>query len=189
MSGRPSEAPDRRLIDGSAPRTPEQLYARLDALGVGYDVLEHEPVHTVDEARRIRGDLADGAHVKNLFLRDRPGRMWLLTVERELGLDLKALRGPLGARGSLSFGSRRRLMQRLGLEPGAVSPFAVLNDVEGVVQVVLDAALLAAPRLHLHPLRNHLTVSVSPAGLLRFLEAEGHPPLRLAAEGEGWVTS
>lgn len=163
-----------RLIDGSAPRSPEQLYRMLDALGVDYRVLEHQPVRTVDEARTIRGDLEQGAHVKNLFLRDRPGRMWLLTVERDLELDLKGLREPLGARGSLSFGSRRRLMERLGLEPGAVSPLAIVNDVEGVVQVVLDEALARAPLVHLHPLRNHLTVSLAPADLERFLVAQGH---------------
>ncbi len=184
MTGRPGSgdgdgAVEPRLIDGSARWCPEQLYEALDALSIEYRVLEHGPVRTVDEAREIRGDLENGAHVKNLFLRDRPGRMWLLTVERDLELDLKGLREPLGARGSLSFGSRRRLMERLGLEPGAVSPLAIVNDVEGVVQVVLDEALARAPLVHLHPLRNHLTLSIAPRDLARFLGARGHGPLWL----------
>jgi Ala-tRNA(Pro) deacylase len=168
--------PERRLADGTSPAGPTELLARLAALGIAARTVDHAPVFTVEQARRTKGDLP-GAHTKNLFLRDKPGRrMWLVCVEAERDVDLRALPERIGARPRLSFGSEERLMRYLGVTAGAVSPFAVINDTGNAVQVVLDRALLDADLVNLHPLDNARTTAVTPADLVRFLEAEAHPP-------------
>lgn len=164
------------LDDGTTPTTTEALLRRLEELGIRARTVEHPPVFTVEEARRYKGDLP-GAHTKNLFLRDKPGkRMWLMCVMADRDVDLRALPPLIGAKPRLSFGSEERLMRYLGITPGAVSPFAIVNDHGGRVHVVLDRALLASDIVNLHPLDNARTTAIAPADLLRFLEAEGHPP-------------
>ncbi|HVO35981.1 MAG TPA: prolyl-tRNA synthetase associated domain-containing protein [Gemmatimonadales bacterium] len=152
--------------------TSDGLLARLGELGISVRTVEHPPVFTVDEARRYRGDLP-GTHTKSLFLRDKKGAMWMVVCLENRALDLKDLAGRLGAK-HLSFGSPERLLRHLGVIPGAVSPFAVINDAERVVQVVLDREVLARDPVNLHPLDNAKTTAISAADLLRFLEAEGH---------------
>lgn len=166
---------DEKLADGSAPRGPDDLLARLDELGIPHSTMTHPPVFTVDQAMEKRG-LIPGAHSKNLFLRDKKGTMWIVSCLESRELDLKALAPRIGARQRLSFGSERRLMEYLGLTPGAVSPLAVINDVAGAVGVVLDRGLLEDPPVNFHPLDNRMTTSLQPEDLIRFLEAEGHPP-------------
>ncbi len=168
-------------MTNSAPTTPLRpdpatLFQRLDALGVAHRTHRHPPVFTVEEAKALRGELP-GAHIKNLFLRDKRKRIWLVTALEERRIDLKALRHALGAAGSLSFGDPALLMEVLGVIPGAVTPFGVINDRQGRARIVLDAALDSAPLINAHPLRNDMTTAVSPEGLRAFLEAENHPPL------------
>jgi Ala-tRNA(Pro) deacylase len=151
------------------------VLARLEALGIAYTLHRHPPVHTVDEAKALRGDIG-AAHVKNLFLRDKKARMWLLTVLEDRPLDLRALRDVLGARGSPSFGSPERLATYLGVEPGSVTPLAAINDTGGHVQVLLDAALRGRALLGVHPNHNAATVTLSAPDLVRYLESTGHPP-------------
>jgi Ala-tRNA(Pro) deacylase len=154
--------------------TSDELLARLAGLGIAARTVEHPPVFTVEEARRHRGDLP-GTHTKSLFLRDKKGAMWLVVCLEDRAVDLKALAGRLGAK-HLSFGSPDRLMRHLGVIPGAVSPFAVVNDAERVVKVVLDREVLARDPVNLHPLDNAKTTAIGAAELLRFLEAVGHGP-------------
>jgi len=168
---------DARLADGGAPATPEALLARLAELGIRHETFSHAPVFTVEEAKAERGALG-GAHIKNLFLRNKKGAMWLVTCLEDRPIDLKALGQRLGA-GRLSFGSAERLMRHLGVIAGAVTPFAVINDKAGAVRVALDQALLDIDPVNAHPLTNAMTTSVAPGDLLRFLEAEGHAPLLL----------
>jgi Ala-tRNA(Pro) deacylase len=163
-----------RLVNGDPPATPEALLDRLAALGVATRTVTHPPVFTVDQARRLRGDLP-GAHTKSLFLRDKKGAMWLVTCLEHRTVDLHALAARIGAK-RLSFGSPERLMAYLGVIPGAVSPFAVINDVGGAVRVVLDRALLDDETVNLHPLDNARTTAIATRDLVRFLEAEGHAP-------------
>ena len=151
-----------------------ELLARLDALGIATRTVEHPPVFTVEEARRHRGDLP-GTHTKSLFLRDKKDAMWMVVCVESRALDLKDLARRLGAR-HLSFGSPERLLRYLGVIPGAVSPFAVVNDTGRAVQVVLDREVLARDPVNLHPLDNAKTTAIAGADLLRFLEAEGHAP-------------
>lgn len=154
------------------------LFARLGELGIQHATIEHPPLYTVEQSRELRGDLP-GAHIKNLFLRDKKRRMWLLTVLEDREIDLKALRGRIGAQGTLSFGSAELLIETLGVIPGAVTPFAVINDKAGNVTMVLDKALLGVDPVNAHPLRNDRTTAIAPSDLLHFLEAENHAPVFL----------
>jgi Ala-tRNA(Pro) deacylase len=163
-----------RLADGTEPRTPEDLFRRLEELGIATQTTEHPPVFTVDEAKALRGEI-EGCHTKNLFLRNKKGAMWLVVCPEDRSLDLKSLANRLGT-GRLSFGNAERLMKYLGVIPGAVSPFAVLNDGGRQVRVVLDRALLGAEVLNFHPLDNAMTTAIHPDDFVRFLEAERHPP-------------
>lgn len=157
------------------PTSPEAVFARLDALSIAHRTFNHPPVYTVEQAKALRGEIA-GAHIKNLFLRDKKKRIWLVTALEDRRIDLKALKRRLGASGSLSFGNAELLMEVLGVEPGAVTPFGIINDAEGRAQVVLDKGVLASEPVNAHPLRNDMTTAVSADGLLQFLDAEGHSP-------------
>ncbi len=153
--------------------TSEQLFERLAGLGIATKTTHHPPLHTVAESQSLRGELP-GGHVKNLFLRDKKRRLWLVTVLEDRPIDLKALRRRIGAQGTLSFGSAELLAEVLGVEAGAVTPFGVINDTERRVTVILDRALLARDPVNCHPLVNHMTTAIAPDALLRFLDACGH---------------
>ncbi len=156
------------------PLTPEELLARLDAAGIATSTVHHPPVFTVEEAKRHRGELA-GGHVKNLFLRNKKGAMWLVVAAEDRPIDLKQLGARLGI-GNLSFASPERLATYLGVIPGAVTPFAVVNDTGLAVGVILDRELLAHERVHCHPLTNAMTTAIAPADLIAFLGSTGHAP-------------
>jgi Ala-tRNA(Pro) deacylase len=162
--------------DTAADATPAEtaLFNRLGELGIKTVTVSHPPVFTVDEAKRLRGSLP-GGHCKSLFLRNKKAEMWLVVTLEDRVLDLKLLGERIGA-GRVSFGSAERLMQYLGVIPGAVTPFAILNDRERLVRVVLDAEMMRHTPLNYHPLRNDRTTAITPEDLVRFLEAEGHPP-------------
>ena len=162
------------MNEPSSPASAEDLICYLEELGVETSTVEHPAVFTVDEARSVRGDLP-GAHSKSLFLRNKKGRMWLVVTLEDRPIDLKDLGERLGA-GRLSFGSPDRLMRCLGVIPGAVTPFATINDHEGVVQVALDDQMMQQEPLNFHPLDNTKTTAISAEGLLRFLESTGHTP-------------
>lgn len=154
--------------------TPAAFIEYLDSLGIAHRSFEHAPVYTVQESKQMRGKL-EGAHVKNLFLRNKKGGMWLVTCLEDRQIDLKRLAERLGA-GRFSFGSAERLMRFLGVVPGAVTAFAVINDSGGSVKLALDKDLLESPLINLHPLTNAMTTAISPADLLRFLDSVDHAP-------------
>ena len=153
---------------------PQQLFARLDQLGIAHRTVEHPPVFTVEEAKALRGNLP-GHHIKNLFLRNKKEEMWLVVALEDRAIDLKRLGEVLGA-GRLSFGSPDRLRRVLGVEPGSVTPFAVANDSERSVTLVLDRALREGGPVNAHPLTNTMTTAIDFADLSRFFEATGHTP-------------
>jgi Ala-tRNA(Pro) deacylase len=155
-------------------QSPQQLFARLQELGIAQRTVEHPPVFTVEEAKARRGDLP-GHHVKNLFLRNKKEEMWLVVALEDRAIDLKRLGEALGA-GRLSFGSPERLRRHLGIEPGSVTPLALINDQARAVRLALDRALADGGPVNVHPLVNTMTTAVTPAGLLRFFEAIGHSP-------------
>jgi Ala-tRNA(Pro) deacylase len=168
MNDTPTPAP------AAQPTTPDQLLARLAELGLTTRTVTHPPVFTVEEAKALRGELP-GAHIKNLFLRDKKGKMWLVVAEEDRPIDLKALGEALGG-ARLSFGSAERLMTYLGVIPGAVTPFGIVNDRENRVQVVIDKDLLDHDPVNCHPLCNDRTTAISPRDLLAFFAACGHKP-------------
>jgi Ala-tRNA(Pro) deacylase len=157
------------------PASPDELFAYLDSLGITHPTVSHPAVFTVEEARTRRGQVA-GGHTKNLFLRDKKGALFLVVASEDAMIELKSLHRLLGASGRFSFGSAEIMRELLGVEPGSVTPFAVVNDKAGLVTVILDAAMLAHAVLNFHPLVNTATTTISRGGLLKFLEASGHPP-------------
>jgi Ala-tRNA(Pro) deacylase len=154
--------------------TPQHLFACLAALGIAHHTVEHAPVFTVEEAKTHRGELP-GHHIKNLFLRNKKEEMWLVVALEDRVVDLKRLGEVLSA-GRLSFGSAERLGKYLGVEPGSVTPFAVINDTSHHVRLVLDRGLQRDGPVNAHPLTNTMTSALSLADLLRFFEATGHKP-------------
>lgn len=157
------------------------LFEQFDTLGIAYQTHHHEAVFTVEESQALRGVLP-GAHIKNLFLRDKKKRLWLVTALEDRPIDLKALRRRLEAKGNLSFGSAELLRDVLGVIPGAVTPFGAINDQDGRATVVLDRGIFDHVLVNAHPLRNDRTTAVAPEDLVRFLEACAHSPLIMDLE-------
>ncbi len=163
------------------PASEADLMARLADLGIATTTLRHPPLFTVEESQRHRGDLP-GGHAKNLFLKDKKGALWLVVAREDLKLDLNRLDGRLGS-ARLSFGKPELLLEVLGVVPGSVTPFALINDTTQRVTVVLDAGLMAQDPLHFHPLTNEATTRIAGPDLLRFIAACGHVPRTLRLEG------
>ena len=154
------------------PTTPEALMTLLDDLGITYKVFNHPPLRTVEDSKGYRDGMI-GMHVKNLYLRDRKKRNFLLVAEEDRIVDLKAIHVDLES-DRLSFGSADRLFEMLGVRPGAVSPFTIVNDPELKVKFCIDSALLDADMLYFHPLVNDMTLGVTPAALRTFIAHVGH---------------
>ncbi len=155
-----------------------ELLAWLDHLGIAHSTVAHASLRTVADSKRWRGTLA-GGHVKNLFLRDKKGGYWLLVALEDTQIDLRRVAQLLDAP-RLSFAKAEELDALLGIQPGAVSPLALVHDTARRVQVVLDAALFSISPLNFHPLRNDRTTAIASADLLTFLAATGHAPQILA---------
>jgi Ala-tRNA(Pro) deacylase len=161
-------------MNAISPLTPEQLYRMLDDQGIDYELAHHKPLMTVEDARSIRsGADTDEGQIKNLFLKNRKGAMWLLTLHENRAIDLKQTASALGAK-RFSFCSADRLMQYLGVTAGAVSPLALLNDTNAEVSFYVDEALLGDRAIHVHPLHNQATVSLDVSDMLEFLAGHGH---------------
>ena len=154
----------------------DRCLRRLAELGIEATTHDHPAVFTVAESADIKAALP-GAHSKNLFLKDKKGRLFLLSACHSTPVDLKRLHEVIGANGRVSFGSAELLGEVLGVEPGSVTPFGVMNDEAGRVTVVLDAAMMEWDLLNFHPLVNTKTTTVGRDDLLRFLRASGHEPI------------
>jgi len=152
--------------------SPQQLFDRLAELGIVHRTVEHEAVFTVEQAKQHRGVLP-GHHIKNLFLRNKKEEMWLVVALEDRAIDLKRLGEVLGA-GRLSFGSPERLKTWLGVEPGSVTPLAVINDTQHKVTLVLDRGLAEGGPINAHPLTNTMTSAIALPDLQRFFAATGH---------------
>ncbi|WP_024588255.1 prolyl-tRNA synthetase associated domain-containing protein [Aliihoeflea sp. 2WW] len=160
------------------PKTQDDLFNMLAELGIPVETVEHPPLFTVDESQSLRGQIA-GGHTKNLFLKDKKDRFFLLTVEETAEVDLKQVHHVIGASSRVSFGKPEKLMEYLGVIPGAVTAFGAINDAGGNVTFVLDAALMAHETINAHPLVNTATTSIRADDLVKFLRAAGHEPLIL----------
>lgn len=156
--------------------TPQEasVVARLNELGIAFTRHEHPPVATVEEASAHWAGI-DATHCKNLFLRNQKGnRHYLVVLTASKKADLRAVADQIGD-GKLSFASPERMMTYLGVTPGSVSPFGLINDREHAVRVALDKDFEQAARLAFHPNINTLTFTISAADFARFLTACGNP--------------
>ncbi|MGS1094842.1 prolyl-tRNA synthetase associated domain-containing protein [Aquamicrobium terrae] len=160
------------------PKTEDELYAFLADLGIMVSTTRHPPLFTVADSQALRGTIA-GAHTKNLFLKDKKDNFFLVTVDEDAEVDLKQIHHLIGAASRVSFGKPEMLMELLGVVPGAVTVFGLINDTQGRVKTVLDAALMENDIVNGHPLTNEATSSIRSADLLRFIEATGHEPVIL----------
>jgi Ala-tRNA(Pro) deacylase len=168
-------------------KTRDDLFALFDALGVAHRTLEHAAVFRVGEGDEIKAALP-GGHTKNLFLKDAKGQLWLVSALQDAVIDLKRLPGAIGS-ARLSFGSAQALEDALGVTPGSVTAFALINDPDHRVRFVLDAGLAAANLVNFHPLVNTATTAISQGGFRRFLAALGVNPIVIDFAAAGARTS
>jgi Ala-tRNA(Pro) deacylase len=161
------------------PATKEDLFARLAELGIKSVTTEHPPLFTVEQSQALRGRIA-GPHTKNLLLRDKKKERIILVVAHEdAAIDLKRFHTLVGC-ARLSFASPELLMETLGVPPGSVTPFALINDAEHRVELIVDEALLRNDILNFHPLTNDATTTIAREDFLRFLDSCSHPPRVMA---------
>ncbi|MDX8467776.1 prolyl-tRNA synthetase associated domain-containing protein [Mesorhizobium sp. VK23B] len=160
------------------PKTEAELYAFLADLGISVSTVRHPPLFTVADSQALRGEIP-GGHTKNLFLKDKKDNFFLVTVGEEAEVDLKQIHHLIGAAGRVSFGKPEMLMELLGVIPGAVTVFGLINDTAGRVKVVLDQELMSHEVINGHPLTNEATTTIAAADLVRFVEATGHDPVIL----------
>ncbi len=155
--------------------TPKDLYEYLNKMGIEVTTVEHPPLFTIDDSQKLRGEIV-GGHTKNLFLKDKKDNYFLVTVEDDAIVDLKSIQHVIGAASRVSFGKPEKLMEYLGVIPGSVTTFGVINDHEHKVQVILDAALMKHDIINCHPLTNEATSAITRDDLIAFLRSTGHEP-------------
>lgn len=160
------------------PATRAELFAFLEKLGIITETFDHEPVFTVDEAKKVH-DNVPGGHCKNLFCKDEKGLLWLIVALEDSTIDLKAAPAKIGSK-RLSFGKAELLMEVLGVAPGSVTPFSLINDKLTRVNVILDEAMMKLDQLNFHPLQNDATMTIAAPDLLTFIKACGHNPRIIA---------
>jgi Ala-tRNA(Pro) deacylase len=163
--------------------TPDDLFAFLDQYGIAHSTVTHPPLFTVEQSRALRGQIP-GGHTKNLFLKDKKGALFLVVTLEDAAIDLKGLHRLLDASGRFSFSSADLMRETLGVEPGSVTPFGVLNDSEKRVSVILDETMMTHATLNCHPLVNTMTTAIARDNLVKFLRATGHEP-RIVAVSVG----
>jgi Ala-tRNA(Pro) deacylase len=163
------------------PASRADLVLCLEQLGIATETVEHPPLFTVEQSRALRGEIA-GGHTKNLFLKDKKDRVFLVVAEEDAEIDMKSLHRRIGS-GRLSFGRAELLMELLGVIPGAVTPFGAINDTAGRVTIILDSGLMRHELLNFHPLDNTATTTIGRDEMVVFLRHTGHEPQILAVAG------
>jgi Ala-tRNA(Pro) deacylase len=157
------------------PATRIDLFEFLDNLGIAHDTKDHAPIFTVDDGKDIKASMP-GGHTKNLFLKDKAGRLFLISALGDTPIKINKLHPVIGCK-RLSFGKPDLLLEHLGVTPGSVTAFSIINDKTRAVTFILDKALLDHDILNFHPLLNDATTAVSSQDLLRFAKAAHHDPL------------
>ncbi|MCO5071507.1 MAG: prolyl-tRNA synthetase associated domain-containing protein [Rhizobiaceae bacterium] len=155
------------------PATPDDLFSYLRNLGIETTTISHPPLFTVADSQHLRGEIA-GGHTKNLFLKDKKDNFFLITADENAAIDLKSVHKTIGAASRVSFGKPEALLELLGVTPGAVTLFALLNDTSGRVKFYLDESLLDHDVINAHPLTNDATTSIRADDMRRFVAATGH---------------
>jgi len=155
--------------------TRTDLEAFFTREGIGHVTHDHPAVFRVGEGEEIKAAIP-GAHTKNLFLKDAKDQLWLISARDTTQIDLKRLHTVIGS-ARLSFGNTALMEETLGVTPGSVTAFALINDKDRRVRFVLDRALAEADQVNFHPLTNTATSGVSAQGFRKFLAAVGVRPL------------
>ena len=153
------------------------LFAKLNALNITHKTHDHTPIFTVADGAHIKTSLP-GGHTKNLFLKDKSGALFLVCALGDTEIAVNRLHKDLGCK-RLSFGKAELLLDTLGVTPGSVTVFAVMNDIAGAVTLVLDAALLDYDIVNFHPMKNNATTALSSADMIKFAKAVNHDPIIL----------
>jgi Ala-tRNA(Pro) deacylase len=156
------------------PASRDALFERFKTLGIETRTLEHAPVFTVEQAKLVHDDMP-GGHCKNLFCKDEKGVLWLIVALEDAVINLKAAPAKIGSK-RLTFGKPELLMEVLGVEPGSVTPFGLINDKDNRINVILDEAMMRQTPLNYHPLKNDATTSITPDDLITFIKSCGHSP-------------
>ncbi len=170
--------------DNDMPASRDDLMDFFASQEIEVTTYDHPPVFTVEESGELH-DKIPGGHTKNLFLKDKKGRLFLIVLLHDATVDLKRIHSIIGAQGRVSFGNADVLMEVLGVIPGSVTPFALINDREAQrVTPVFDAAMMQHDRLNYHPLSNDASTTISRDDLLKFVAACGHSPAVLAVSSE-----
>lgn len=152
------------------------LFKRLDALGIAHRTVEHPPIFTVEEGRGFKASMP-GGHSKNLFLKDKKDRLFLAVAHCDTPVDIVGYGRAAGSKGRLSFGRPELMTATMGVIPGAVTPFALINETaRALTEVAVDTALLGHEDVWFHPLENNASTALSPADLLKFIRACGFEP-------------
>jgi Ala-tRNA(Pro) deacylase len=155
--------------------TPAELFAFLDAQGIQHRTIEHKPLFTVEDGAGV-WDKLEGLHCKNLFLKDKKDQVWLVSMPGDKRADINRLEKRVGAP-RMSFGKPELLLEVLGMTPGSVTPFALMNDTQKRVKVIFDAEMMEAETVNFHPLHNAASTSLLSKDLLKFARALGYEPL------------
>ena len=156
------------------PTSPESLFNLLKDLKIEFKVFEHPPLFTVNDAKKYRENMR-GFHTKNLFLRDKKKRSYLVIAHEDSVIDLNLLAEKISS-SRLSFGSKERLFEELGVFPGAVTPLSVVNNKKKDIKIFLDAKMFGHDTIFCHPLVNDRTISISYNSLLTFFHYLGLSP-------------
>lgn len=156
------------------PKTRADLMSFFDKLGISTTTEDHQPVFTVEEAQKVHGNI-EGGHCKNLFCKDEKGGLWLIVALEDAHIDLKAAKDKISSK-RLTFGKPELLLEILGIEPGSVTPFGLINDINVKTNVILDEAMMRHQKLNFHPLKNDATTTIAAPDLITFIKACGHSP-------------
>ena len=155
------------------PTSSGDLLTFFDRNDIPYELYEHKPVFTVEESQALKQTIP-GTDCRNLFLRDKKKQMYLVVAANETQLDLKKLESLIESK-RLSFGSEERLWQYLGVRPGSVCPFSIINDRGSEVSLILDQHMMQSPLVNFHPMENHMSISLTPDDLIKFIDLCDHP--------------
>ena len=156
------------------------LEQHLTDLNIRFDTHEHPAVYTVEQAQQHCSHIP-GCHCKNLFLKTKKKQLWLIVLEDSTTIDLKQLANLVGVK-AWSFASPERLMEHLGVEPGSVTPFALINDPDKLINLAIETKILGAESVNFHPLTNTATLNITSTGLREFLQSTGHVPNEISCD-------
>jgi Ala-tRNA(Pro) deacylase len=159
------------------PATPQELFAFFDKLGIAHSTVEHKPLFTVEDGRDVWHAIP-GLHCKNLFLKDKKDKIWLVVMPGDKRAEIGRIEKEIGA-GRLSFGKPELLLEVMGLTPGSVTPFGLINDNVRRITVVLDGAILKSEKVNFHPLHNAASTTIASADLLKFIKSLSYAPVIL----------